>query len=294
MRSSRGSEQTLRPVVVRDGLAVYALGSGEPVLLMPYPHAATVAGDPTLTALIEGWEAMGRRVLTFDPPASGHSGRPMRLDMEEILECAQEVLGVCAGEGPVDVMGHSQGGFAALAFAIERSEHVRRLLLVGAGAGGPSWMRAPGAIWNRTHPDYWRFGLLGSLYFLSRRLAAQKLMYNLIFRDSYVDQELFNPEPVSLLDWLRRAHPRTRWALVARRLDYRPRLGEIRAPTLLLVGRHDPQMPPTCSEELASGIPDARLVVFEKSGHYPFIEEARAFWTVLGDFLGGQNADPTS
>jgi pimeloyl-ACP methyl ester carboxylesterase len=79
-----------------------------------------------------------------------------------------------------------------------------------------------------------------------------------------------------------------------RRLDYRPRLGEIRVPTLLLVGRHDPQIPPACSEELASGIPDARLVVFEMSGHYPFIEEARAFWPMVGDFLGGQSADAKS
>src|SRR3712207_6347008 len=136
----------MRPMVVHDGLAVYAFGSGEPVLLMPYPHAATVAGDRTLTALIEGFEAVGRRVLTFDPPASGRSSRPMRLDMEEMIEGAQEALGVCAVEGPLDVIGHSQGGFAALAFAIERPEHVRRLVLVGAGAGGPSWMRAPGAI----------------------------------------------------------------------------------------------------------------------------------------------------
>ena len=111
-----------------------------------------------------------------------------------------------------------------------------------------------------------------SLYFFSRRLAAQKMMFNLIFRDSYVDQKGFVPDPASPIDWLRPAHPRTRWALVARHLDYSPHLRVVCAPTLVLVGRHDPQMPPSCSEELAEGIPDARLVVFEKSGHYPFTE----------------------
>jgi pimeloyl-ACP methyl ester carboxylesterase len=277
---------TVRPSLMHHGLAAYAIGSGEPVLLIPYPHAATVAGYRTLTALAEGLEALGRRVVTFDPPGAGRSTRPMRLDMPEMLECSEEALAVCGLEtGPVDVMGHSQGGFAALAFAIERPERVRHLVLVGAGAGGPSWMRAEGAIWNRSHPDYWRFGLRSSLYFLSRRLAAQKLMYNLVFRDSYVDRTRFVPKPISLPDWLRPAHPRTRWGLVARRIDYRPRLKEVRAPTLLLVGRHDPQMPPACSEELERGIPDARLAVFEKSGHYPFIEEPEAFWATVGDFL---------
>jgi pimeloyl-ACP methyl ester carboxylesterase len=125
---------------------------------MPYPHAATVAGGRTLTELVEGLEALGRRVITFDPPVSGRSTRAMRLDMGEMLGCAVEALEVCSLEdAPVDVMGHSQGGFAALAFAIERPERVRRLVLVGADAGGPSWMRAQGAIWNRSHPDYWRF-----------------------------------------------------------------------------------------------------------------------------------------
>ena len=149
-------------------------------------------------------------------------------------------------------------------------------------------MRAKGAIWNRSHPDYWRFGLTSSLYFLSRRLAAQKLMYNLIFQNSYVDRARFVPKPVFLLDWLRPAHPRPRWALVARRLDYRPRLGEVRASTLLMVGRHDPQMPPACSEELAGGIPDARLAVYEKSGHYPFIEEHDVFWLAVEEFMSKQ------
>lgn len=97
-------------------------------------------------------------------------------------------------------------------------------------------MRAPGAIWNRSHPDYWRFALRSSLYFLSRRLAAQELMYNLVFRDSYFDRARYAPKPISLLDWLRPAHPRTWWGLVARRIDYRPRLRTVRSPTLCLVG----------------------------------------------------------
>jgi pimeloyl-ACP methyl ester carboxylesterase len=108
----------VRPSLVHDGLAIYAFGSGEPVLLMPYPHAATVAGGRTLTRLAEGLKGLERQVLTFDPPGAGRSTRPMRLEMSEMLRCAEEALTVRGlGGGPVDVMGHSQGGFAALAFA---------------------------------------------------------------------------------------------------------------------------------------------------------------------------------
>ena len=285
-RPSRDPNQTVRPSLVHDGLAVYVFGSCEPVLLMPYPHAATVVVGPTLMELVEGLKASGRTVITFDPPGAGGSARPMHLDMPEMLGCAEEALSACGVSGSTDVVGHSQGGFVSLAFAIERPGRVRRLVLIGAGAGGPSWMRARGAIWNRSHPDYWRFGLVSSLYFFSRRLAAQKMMFNLIFRDSHVDQKGFVPDPASPIDWLRPAHPRTRWALVARHLDYSPHLREVRAPTLVLVGRHDPQMPPSCSEELAEGIPDARLVVFEKSGHYPFTEQPKEFWAAVHNVFG--------
>lgn len=78
---------------------------------------------------------------------------------------------------------------------------------------------------------------------------------------------------------------------MASRLDYTARLGEIAVPVLLLCGRHDPQYPPACSEELAAGIPGAELTYFERSGHYPFIEEHDLFWTVAGKFLSRSTRD---
>jgi proline iminopeptidase len=90
---------------------------------------------------------------------------------------------------------------------------------------------------------------------------------------------------MSVADWRHPAPTRLAWGMIARRLDYRERLGEIRVPTLVLVGKHDPQMPLACAEELAHGIPNARLVVFGRSGHYPFVEEGDSFWPTVGDFL---------
>jgi pimeloyl-ACP methyl ester carboxylesterase len=236
-------------------------------------------------AIIEGLEQADRQVITFDPPGAGRSTRRARLDLAEMLDAAEEALQNCGVNGPVDMVGHSQGAFVALAFAIERTPRVRRLILIGAGAGGPSWMRAPGAIWNRSHPAHWRFGLWASVYQLTRRLAAQKLMLNVVIRASWVDQSRAQQQHVSPQDWFRSAQPRTQWGQVARHLDYRPRLGEVRAPALVLTGRHDPQMPVACAQELAAGIPNARLVLFERSGHYPFLEEPGAFWATVRAFL---------
>jgi proline iminopeptidase len=68
-------------------------------------------------------------------------------------------------------------------------------------------------------------------------------------------------------------------------LDYSQQVKEIQVPTLVCVGRSDPQAPVPCSEELAQSLPEAHLVIFERSGHYPFIEERQHFVEVLSSFL---------
>ncbi len=274
-----------------DGLAVHTRGAGPSILLMPYPHAVSVVGDPTMDALINPLVALGRRVVTFDPPGSGRSTCPPRLGMRKMLACAETALDVTGVNQPVDVLGHSQGGMAALAFALDHPHMIRRLVLVGTAASGISYFRASGAIWKRDHPDWWRMGLWALLYRLSGRRAPALRMLDVIQRASWVDQARYSPRRVTLVDWLRAAPPRMAWGLVARRLDYRDQLAELCAPTLVLVGKRDPQMPLACAEELSRGIPHARLVVFSHSGHYPFLEEADPFWATVAEFL---NASPTS
>jgi proline iminopeptidase len=206
--------------------------------------------------------------------------------MPEMIACAEEALAVCGIAGPVDVLGHSQGSVAALAFALARPERVRRLVLANTASGGPAFLRAPGAIWNRSRPDFWWFALLALLSMAVPRRATETLMNDVIFRASYVDRTRFTPTPLAPRDWLRASVGRTGWGQkVAWRLDYSTRLAQVRTPTLVTASRFAPQIPPACAEELAHGIPNAWLVVFERSGHYPFVEEPDAFWTAVGRFL---------
>lgn len=142
------------PYRIHDGLAVYQFGTGDPAFVMPAPHRFERPGLRAADALLYGMRDLGRRVITYDPPGSGHSARPARLRMAEMHDCADESLRVCGVNGPVDAVGHSMAGLVLLAYAIERPERVRRLVLVGAGSGGPAYMRAPGALWNRSHPHF--------------------------------------------------------------------------------------------------------------------------------------------
>jgi len=70
-----------------------------------------------------------------------------------------------------------------------------------------------------------------------------------------------------------------------KRYDLRPRLGEVRAPTLVLTGRHDWICAPAHSDTLVRGIPDARQVMFEESGHRVIKEENERFVRVVTEFI---------
>lgn len=271
---------------IHNGLAVYRLGEGPPVLVVPGPHRYERPGTPSADAVHDRLVAIGRQVVTFDPPASGRSTRPAHLSMAEMHECADEALDVAGIDGPVDALGHSMAGLVLLAYALERPERVARMVLVGTGTGGPAYMRAPGALWNRSHPGFWGLAPLGLLNIVLPTRAPERLMNNYVERRSFHDRQLAVYDPVGLRDWVRRREGRPDWHWkVARHLDYSTRLVEIAVPCLVICGRHDPQYPPACAEELAAGIPKSRLVWFDHSGHYPQIEEPETFADTVADFL---------
>jgi proline-specific peptidase len=66
--------------------------------------------------------------------------------------------------------------------------------------------------------------------------------------------------------------------------DRTPDLGRIDVPTLVTCGRYD-EITPACSETIAEGIPDARVVVFEESAHVAHLEEAEAYAGTVEEFL---------
>lgn len=66
--------------------------------------------------------------------------------------------------------------------------------------------------------------------------------------------------------------------------DVTDRLGELRVPTLLTVGRHD-EMWPSHMADMQARIPGSELVIFENSSHMAFVEEREAYMETMTRFL---------
>jgi proline iminopeptidase len=67
--------------------------------------------------------------------------------------------------------------------------------------------------------------------------------------------------------------------------DLTPRLGEISAPTLIVVGRDDLVCPPSQAKVLHEGIPNSELVVLEESGHFGYAEQPEAFFDAVCEWV---------
>lgn len=67
--------------------------------------------------------------------------------------------------------------------------------------------------------------------------------------------------------------------------DFRTRLPEITAPTLVIAGAEDLATPPEHAELLAQGMPDAKLLVLQQAAHLANVEQAEAFSRAVSDHL---------
>jgi len=217
------------------------------------------------------------------------NGRSQRLPNEQYtiehmaddLEQLRLYLGV---ERPV-VLGNSFGGMLAQVYATRYPESYSRLVLVSTTPSYGFFAEATKIAEERATDEQKR--VMPSLFEGKVRTEAEfhqwwDVMLPLYFHryDSVVGGAMLgrtvgNPEVARYM-----------FDQVIPHYDVRPRLGTITAPTLVIAGRHDWITPPTQGEEIHRLISGSEYVVFEKSGHMPFIEEQDDFLDVVRRFLG--------
>jgi proline iminopeptidase len=69
--------------------------------------------------------------------------------------------------------------------------------------------------------------------------------------------------------------------------DLYTRLHDVGAPTLVIAGRHDVLTPLTEQMAYVERIGASRAIVYNESGHFPFLEERKAFLNHVGMFVDG-------
>lgn len=263
-------------VPVRDTeLFVTGTGTGTPVLVM---HGGLGVDHTYFRPWLDGLGDVAE-LTYYDHRGNGRSARPPLDDVDHATWVADaDALRERLGHEKVVVLGHSYGGFLALRYALAHPDRVLGLVLVSTAATMQHWERIHENVAAR-NPTPAQLRAFEERPFADDEDAATTLqaLLPMYFR---------RPDADVMAAFGRELHASAAASLAGGRCmadyDVRPDLAGITMPTLVLAGRHDFIMPPDLTAEpLAGNLPAAELVVFEESGHFPFIEENNAFLRVV-------------
>lgn len=261
------------PHVERDGVTLHyeSYGTGSPlVLLHPIATSRYYWASQVFSF------ARAHRVIVLDHRGHGLSSRPsggysvpvMAADLLAVLDHARAERAT--------LVGNSIGGMIALQTAIDAPERVAALVVVSSATGlapvVPPEVRvayrerfeatfafmmenAVSARTRRENPEV--------MAFLSGAAAAPENFVPAVLQACVAD-------PQGVFDW-----------------DITRKLGDLRAPTLILAGAEDRAVPIEATRALAGAIPGARFEIVADAGHYLPLERPAEFNERLRAFLAG-------
>jgi proline iminopeptidase len=273
-------------------------GKGEPLLLIPgggggshdYYH-------PYFDAL-----AATRQVIYYDGfgrGSSDHAKEPREYsfarDVEEV-----EALRKALGLDRIDVYGHSYGGMVAQAYAVKYPQSVRRLILANTPITGRAWQESNEHINNEIRlflPEIWKRvekvrgqGKLSNspehqAAFLDVILKMFEMFY--FYDPAKVKAIVFDEHTFNAEEYYQIAGPDADFQLGSEMLafDHTAELGNLKMPVLVIAGRADGIVYPAVALRFKRYLTQAEMVIFEKSGHFPFIEETDKQVEVIKTFL---------
>lgn len=206
------------------------------------------------------------------------------------------------GQGNVYLLGHSYGGFVAQRYALDHPDRLTGLILFESspvtgdehGAEATRGVHAFAAR-NADNPELptviTALQSVGSITDDVELTGALRALMPAYFADYWAREAEFAP----LRDQLQVTYISSLDAdLVPDVIDDRTALPTLSTPTLVIGGRYDVICGVRWAEELHRLIPNSRLEILEKSGHFGHREEPEAFTLAITDFVAEtSDHDPT-
>ncbi|WNM34766.1 alpha/beta hydrolase [Streptomyces sp. Li-HN-5-11] len=272
------AEGTSRSVRTRDWKIHYnEAGEGHPVVML---HGS----GPGAT----GWSNFGPnikvladrfRVIAPDMPGWGESDAVLP-EKRDHVQAAVQLLDELGIEKAAFV-GNSMGGMTSIKLASEYPDRISHLITMGAGGPGPALFTPGGGVSEglkillRTYEDPSPEGM---------RALIDVMTYNPAFASEELVRQRSDAaraHPDHLSNFISAFPTGMAWSTAEE-------VATIRTPTLLLHGRDDRVMPAEASLRLLSLIPDSRLVLINRCGHWLQLEHADEFNRLLADFVSSR------
>jgi 3-oxoadipate enol-lactonase len=248
-------------------------GAGHPLLLIHGGLGSLRMWDQQVAAFADRYQAIRYDTRGYGRTETGEVAYSNRADAAAVLDHV--------GASSAYVVGQSRGGMIGLDFAIEFPDRVDAFVSVASGVGGFEAQLPEGTSlppWDEME-----------------RLWEAKEWEPLAELETQVWVDGWGQSPTRVAPEIRRTvHD---WILAGYRAEKTEgtpqpldppavqRLGELRVPTMVMIGEVDEAAGVAAGRHLASSVADARLVEFPNAAHMIQLEEPERFNGLLVDFL---------
>jgi len=256
-------------IVTDRGLVHYeAYGRGRPVILLHCWLGSWNYWVSTMEALKDRYKTYALDFWGFGESTKKGDGFGVSDYVEMVVQFMERM-----GLERAPVMGHSMGGTVSLSLTLAHPERVQKVAVVGSPITGDGLSvmlrlaaKRPLAAIAYSIPGALPLGVWLSSPFLAR---DWKTWYAMFEQDlSRTTLHSFHYSIASL-----------------RKTDLTPHLGQIRVPVLGIYGRKDRIVDPGQGALLEQHVPLGQVAYFEKSGHFPMLDEPDRFHATLREFL---------
>ena len=226
--------------------------------------------------------AQARRVVAMDLPGHGMTEMPQEKISIELYGDFVAELCRRLDLAPAVLIGNSMGGFVTAEVAIRAPEVVERLMLLSAAGVSQIDLAKRPVLAAGKAAGFLATANVAQKRWIARRPVLRHWIMSLIVRhpsrikaDAMFEALMKGADKPGFDDALRGCLE----------YDFRERLPQIGAPTIVIWGEKDMIIPVKDADAFVSMIEGARKVVIEDTGHVPMFERPRAFNELLEEFL---------
>lgn len=242
-------------------------GQGTPLLLimgLGYPSALWQRTRPALSQHFRTVALDNRGVGLSEVPPGPYSIATMASDAAAVLDAA--------GIPDAHVFGVSMGGMIAQEFALQYPERTRALILGCTSPGGPSAVRAEKKVIDILYArgmtfEQSREAILPYIY--DAATSRDKIEEDLLLRRRWLP---------SVAGYMAQLQAISAW-------QSHDRLGEIKAPTLVIHGNSDALVPPANAKLIAQRIPGTKLILLDHASHLFLTDQTEVAHEAILEFL---------
>ena len=227
------------------------------------------------------------QLIYYDQLGQGRSTRPESYEGISMSTWADEAdaLRDSLGFNRIILLGHSFGGFIAQEYALRHGDHLDGLILCDTAPVLDYQDVIMANAQSRGTPEQVQAVIAGLSAPVADDASFQQLWTTIL--PLYFNT--YDPEVAKQMDDATQYSAQgfnQGMGVCLPTFNVLSRLDEIIVPTLVMAGRHDWITPPTqAAERLHAGLPNAKLVIFEESGHFPFIEEHDKFVKTVSEWI---------